>query len=258
MFANHLLQLITLTAMEAPYAFNASSVRDEKMKVLRSLRLLKGKAALENSFRAQYSTGIINDIQVPGYKQEQGISQQSITETFLAIKLNIDNWRWADVPFYLRCGKRLPINSTEIAIHFKQVPLSLFDWKNLAGEAPNILTLRLQPDEGISLSFGAKIPGNMNQICPVVMDFCYQDSFGIEPPESYERLLLDCMLGDATLFTRMDEVRQQWEFTQEIINSWIENPVETLPEYSSGTWGLSAIDQFIGRDDRRWNNPGKK
>jgi glucose-6-phosphate 1-dehydrogenase len=258
MFANHLLQLVTLTAMEAPVAFNASSVRDEKMKVLRSLRSLKGKTALENSFRAQYATGTINGLPVLGYKQEQGISPQSITETFLAMKLNIDNWRWAGVPFYLRCGKRLPIYSTEIAIHFKQVPLSLFDWKNLVGEAPNILTLRIQPDEGISLSFGAKIPGHINQIAPVVMDFCYQDSFGNEPPEAYERLLLDCMLGDATLFTRMDEVMQQWKFTQEIMDSWIENPVKELPEYSSGTWGSTGIDQFIGRDDRRWSNPGSK
>jgi len=255
MFANHMLQLLTLTAMEVPFAFNADSVRDEKMKVLHSLKPLINTLGIKNTFRAQYGPGIIDGLPVIGYKQESGVSPQSITETLLTVKVNIDNWRWAGVPFYLRCGKRLPIYSTEIAIHFKQVPLSLFNWKNIIGEAPNILKLRLQPDEGISLSFGAKMPGHENQIIPVSMDFSYQDTFKTQPPDAYERLLFDCINGDATLFTRTDEVMGQWEFTQGIIDAWEEKPINNLPIYPAGKWGSKPFDDFIQRDKRQWSNP---
>ncbi len=257
MFANHLLQLLTLTAMEAPIAFNADSVRDEKLKVLRSIKPLNGKAAIENTIRAQYGSSVDGQNLTLGYKEEMGVLNTSITETYLAIKLSIDNWRWAGVPFYIRCGKRLPIYATEIVIHFKQIPLSLFEWKNMAGDAPNMLVVRLQPDEGISLSFGAKKPGYENQIAPVLMDFCYQDAFGSKPPEAYERLLLDCIMGDATLFTRSDEVIEQWKFTQMILDTWKNTPIQELPVYQAGSWGPAEADSFIRTDGRQWKNPQK-
>ena len=255
-FANHLLQLVTLTAMEAPYAFNSSSVRDEKMKVLRSLRPLEGKEALANTVRAQYGAGKVNGKLVKGYLEEDRVAEGSTTETYMAAKLFIDNWRWAGVPFYIRSGKRLPVRATEIAIQFKQVPLSLFNWKNMAGEAPNILVLRLQPDEGIYLSLGAKIPGPTNQIAPVGMDFSYRDTFGSEPPEAYERLLLDCMQGDQTLFARTDEVIEQWRFVTKILDEWEKNPMKSLPQYAAGSWGPNEADVFINSDNRKWHKPG--
>jgi len=255
MFANHMLQMLNLTAMEAPYAFNAFSVRDEKMKVLRSLRPMVGAEALNNTIRAQYRGATKAGEEVKGYLEEERVANQSITETYLAAKVFIDNWRWANVPFYLRSGKRMPKQATEIAIHFKQVPLSLFNWKNLAGDAPNVLTLRLQPDEGINLSIGAKQPGPLNEISPVVMDFCYEEAFGSSPPEAYERLLLDCLQGDQTLFTRNDEVIEQWRYVTDILDAWDENPPEELPQYAAGTWGPSEADAFIQKDGRRWRIP---
>jgi glucose-6-phosphate 1-dehydrogenase len=255
MFANHMLQLLTLTAMEAPYAFNASSVRDEKMKVLRSLRPMIGKNALINTIRAQYSNGIIATNKIKGYLYEENVARNSITETYLAAKLNIDNWRWANVPFYLRTGKRLPNRATEIAIQFKQVPLSLFNWKNMAGDAPNVLVLRLQPDEGIHLTFGAKKPGPTNQISPVLMEFCYEDAFGAAPPEAYERLLLDCLQGDQTLFTRNDEVLEQWRFVSGILKAWKESPIKKLPQYNVGSWGPLEAEAFIDQSGAAWREP---
>lgn len=255
MFANHLLQLLALTAMESPYAFNASSVRDEKMKVLKALRPMKNEKAIANTVRAQYSASRVGQEEILGYKQEFRVNPNSNTETYLAVKIFVDNWRWSGVPFYIRCGKRLPIRATEIAIHFKQVPLSLFDWKNLAGDAPNVLSLRLQPDEGINLTFGAKMPGPINQISPVSMEFCYEDAFGAQPPEAYERLLLDVINGDATLFTRSDEANAQWQFTTDIINAWNETKTIELPQYPAGTWGPIEAEEFIQKDHRTWRNP---
>ncbi|MGV8024951.1 MAG: glucose-6-phosphate dehydrogenase [Anaerolineaceae bacterium] len=255
MFANHILQLLSLTAMEAPYAFNAHSVRDEKLKVLKSLRPLKDEKAIHNTFRAQYGQGKMGDSLIKSYLEEDRVKAKSTTETYLAIKLFIDNWRWSGVPFYLRCGKRLKKRTTEIAIQFKQAPLSLFNWRNLAGDAPNVLKLRLQPDEGINLSFGAKVPGPVNEIAPVDMDFCYADAFGSEPPEAYERLLLDCMIGDATLFTRSDEALSQWEFTTNIMKAWSASPEKILPTYDPGSWGPQGADEFIEKDGRMWLNP---
>jgi len=255
MFANHMLQLLSLTAMEVPYAFNAGSVRDEKLKVLKALRHFDQSQVMQNTFRAQYSAGEMQGVQVKGYLSEDKVRQGSTTETYLAAKLFIDNWRWSGVPFYLRCGKRLEKRTTEIAIQFKQVPLPLFDWRNMAGTAPNVLTLRLQPDEGINLSFGAKVPGPVNEIAPVNMEFCYDDAFGSEPPEAYERLLLDCMVGDATLFTRSDEALAQWAFTSDILSAWEQNPLRSLPTYLPGSWGPQGADVFMQQDGRHWLNP---
>jgi glucose-6-phosphate 1-dehydrogenase len=254
-FQNHLLQLLSLTAMEAPVAFNELSVRDEKVKILRSLRPMKEPDVLTNTYRAQYASGLIDDQRVAGYKDEDGVSANSTTETYMAARLYVDNWRWAGVPFYVRSGKRMPTFLTEIAIQFKQVPLPLFNWQNMAGDAPNVLVLNLQPNEGITLTFGAKLPGPINQIAPAKMEFNYQQAFGGNPPEAYVRLLQDCMAGDATLFTRSDEVKAAWIFTSSILDGWKNNPVKNLPVYESGTWGPPGADDFISSNGRRWREP---
>ncbi len=256
MFQNHMLQLVGLTAMEAPVAFNADNVRDEKVKVLEALRPITGKVGLENTFRGQYVAGNVDGVRVPGYKDEKGVPANSTTETYLGVKLLIDNWRWAGVPFYLRCGKRLGARVTEVAIQFKQPPLRLFDWQDMGGAAPNALILNIQPNEGITLTFGAKNPQPRTQIAPVQMQFSYQDAFGSEPPEAYERLLLDCLMGDATLFTRSDEVLAAWRFTSGILNAWDDFPVKNLPIYESGTWGPAGADEFISRDGWAWRAIG--
>ena len=255
MFQNHILQLLALTAMEAPVAFDADAVRDEKVKIFRALRPLKGEDAIKNTYRAQYVSGMIDGNRVAAYKDEPGVAPDSITETYLAALLHIDNWRWAGVPFFIRSGKRLPRRVTYIDIHFKMVPQSLFGWRNLVGDAPNILSLNIQPDEGIALTFGAKLPGPRNKIEPVVMNFDYVDTFGSEPPEAYERLLLDCLSGDATLFTRTDEVRSAWAFTTDIINGWGLNPVSNLPVYEAGTWGPEGAGEFVSHaEGHGWHN----
>lgn len=250
-FQNHMLQLLAVTAMEAPVGFNADAVRDEKVKVLRALRPLVGRSAILHTYRAQYTSGTDGEQRVPGYKDEQGVHPNSITETYLAARVFIDNWRWAGVPFYLRSGKRMPSRFTEIAIQFKQPPLSLFDWQNMAGSAPNVLVLTLQPNEGITLTFGAKTPMPTNEISPVKMEFHYKDAFGDEPPDAYERLLLDALLGDATLFTRSDEVLQAWKFVNGILEAWKGYPIKNLPVYEAGTWGPPGADDFIG--DNHWS-----
>jgi glucose-6-phosphate 1-dehydrogenase len=253
-FQNHMMQLVALTAMEAPVAFNADAVRDEKLKVMRALRPWEGKDAITNTFRAQYTSGTIGGQRVPGYRDEKGVSPNSITETYLAARMLIDNWRWAGVPFYVRAGKRLPTRVTEIAIQFKQPPLSLFNWQNMAGAAPNLLVLTVQPNEGITLTFGAKSPRPMNEIAPVKMEFSYQEAFGTEPPEAYERLLIDVLIGDATLFTRSDEVIAAWAYTTKIIDAWRQFPVKNLPVYEAGTSGPFGADDFIARDGGAWRS----
>lgn len=254
MFQNHILQLLALTAMEAPVDFNESAVRDEKVKVLQAIRPLQGEDALKDTFRSQYVAGTIDGKRVLGYKDEPNVPDDSTTETYLAAKLVVDSWRWAGVPFYIRSGKRMPRRITEIAIQFKQVPLPLFGWQNMAGDAPNILVLNIQPDEGITLSIGVKRPGPINQIEPVKLDFSYSESFGANPPEAYERLLLDSMNGDATLFTRADEVDTAWVITTDIINAWNEHKSRNLPVYEAGTWGPSGVDEFIARDGKAWRD----
>ncbi len=251
-FQNHLLQLLTLTTMEAPVAFNANAVRDEKVKVLNALRPLNGQEVINNTYRAQYVSGTVEGKRMPGYKDEPGVNPDSTTETFLAARIYMDNWRWAGVPIYVRSGKALPERATEIAIQFKQVPLSLFNWRNLAGDAPNVLALSIQPHEGITLTFGAKAPGPINTIEPVGMNFDYIKTFAGEPPEAYERLILDCVIGDATLFTRSDEILAAWKYTSAILDGWKAQPVKHLPVYEAGTWGPPGVDDFIGRDGRTW------
>jgi glucose-6-phosphate 1-dehydrogenase len=255
MFQNHLMQLLALTAMEAPVGFTADCVRDEKVKVLRALRPYDVKGVLDNTFRAQYTSGYLNGERVIGYKDESGVARDSITETFLAARVFVDNWRWSGVPFYMRSGKRLPKRMTEIAIQFKQIPLSLFNWHNMAGDAPNVLVMKLQPDEGVTLTFGAKMPGHVNQISPVEMNFDYEESFDIQIPEAYVRLIQDALYGDATLFTRSDEVISQWSFINRIIEGWKEDDRKFLPVYESGTWGPPGVDFFIRGDNRHWRNP---
>ena len=257
MVQNHVLQLLSLVAMEPPITFDANSVRDEKVKVLHALQPLVGQDVVTHIIRAQYGPGwLSNGQQIVGYRQEPGVSPRSTTETYLAMKVFIDSWRWAGVPFYLRTGKHLPKRVTEIAIQFKQVPLMLFKRSEAYGQVePNVLTLRIQPDEGISLKFGAKVPGTEMQIRSVNMDFFYGSSGFHEQPEAYERLLLDCMLGDSTLFTRRDEVEAAWTFIQGILDAWKNEPPETIQTYESGSWGPQASDEFIWRDGRRWRRP---
>jgi glucose-6-phosphate 1-dehydrogenase len=257
MVQNHVLQLLSLVAMEPPIAFDANSVRDEKVKVLHALQPLIGQDVVTHIIRAQYGPGwLSNGQQVVGYRQEPGVSPHSTTETYLVLKVFIDSWRWAGVPFYLRTGKHLPKRVTEIAIQFKQAPLMLFKRSEAYGQVePNVLTLRIQPDEGISLKFGAKVPGTEMQIRSVNMDFFYGSSGFREQPEAYERLLLDCMLGDSTLFTRRDEVEAAWTFIQGILDAWKIEPPETIQTYESGSWGPQAADEFIWRDGRRWRRP---
>jgi glucose-6-phosphate 1-dehydrogenase len=256
MIQNHMLQLLTLVAMEPPIAFDANSVRDEKVKVLHALQPLTGKEVSTNTIRAQYGSGWVNGKQVNGYLEENGVSPISSTETYVAMKLFVDNWRWAGVPFYLRTGKHLPKRVTEIAIQFKSAPLMLFKRSDAQGQLePNVLTLRIQPDEGISLKFGAKVPGTDMQIRAVNMDFFYGSSFVREQPEAYERLLLDCMLGDSTLFTRRDEVEAQWTFIQGVLDGWKSETASNIQTYESGTWGPQAADEFIWRNGYRWRRP---
>lgn len=251
-FQNHLLQLLTLTAMEAPALFNAKAVRDEKVKVLKSINNISGEQAIKNTFRAQYVSGNIDGQRVASYRDEPNVASDSITETYMAARLFINNWRWAGVPFYLRSGKRLPARATEISIQFTQVPLALFGQRNLAGDAPNMLVIRIQPNEGITLFLGAKAPGSAMNIEPVEMRFNYAEAFGGEPPEAYERLLLDCLTGDATLFTRSDEVEEAWRLTQGIIEAWKSQNLKNLPIYEAGTQGPHGADDFISTDGRKW------
>ncbi len=256
MIQNHMLQLLTLVAMEPPIAFDANSVRDEKVKVLHALQALNGRDVLTNTIRAQYGPGWVGGRQVPGYLQEEGVSSASTTDTYVALKMYVDNWRWAGVPFYLRTGKHLPKRVTEIAIQFKRPPLMLFKDSDAQGQVEaNVLTLRIQPDEGISLKFGAKVPGTDMQIRSVNMDFFYGSSFVREQPEAYERLILDAMHGDSTLFTRRDEVEAAWTFVQGILDEWQSAPRDTIYSYESGSWGPQTADEFIWRDGRRWRRP---
>ena len=225
--------------------------------MLHALQPLAGREVQTHTIRAQYGPGWVAGRQVPGYLQEKGVAPASSTETYIAMKMFIDNWRWAGVPFYLRTGKHLPKRVTEIAIQFKQAPLMIFKRTNEAqGQMePNVLTLRIQPDEGISLKFGAKVPGTDLQIRPVNMDFFYGSSFVRQQPEAYERLILDCMLGDSTLFTRRDEVEAAWTFIQGILDEWKNEPRESILTYESGTWGPQYADEFIWRDGHRWRRP---
>jgi glucose-6-phosphate 1-dehydrogenase len=252
MMQNHMMQLLTLVAMEPPVTFGADSVRDEKVKVLRAVPPLSDIELAHDTVRGQYGPGMVGGELVRGYKQESRVDPNSKTETFVALKLLIENWRWAGVPFYLRTGKRLAKRITEVAIQFKRPPYLLFRETGTDQLQPNVLSLRIQPNEGISLLFSAKVPGQEMQIRTVNMDFLYGSSFGVEPPEAYERLLLDCMLGDSTLFTRIDETELAWQFVDAVERGWARQNPPTLPQYEPGTWGPKEADALIERDGRTW------
>jgi glucose-6-phosphate 1-dehydrogenase len=251
MVQNHLLQLLCLIAMEAPTDLHADSIRDEKVKVVRSLRRLVGEAVTKNVVRGQYSAGAINGKPVVGYREEQGVDPKSTTETYVGMRLHIDDWRWADVPVYVRVGKRLPKSGTEISVHFKKAPPVLFN-KELVTLDQNVLVVRIQPDEGISLRMQAKIPGTSLRIEPVKMDFHYGTSFGKPSPEAYERLLLDAMSGDATLFARRDEVEEAWAFIDPIEEAWQAEKDANLFFYAAGSWGPDEADALLAQDGRTW------
>ncbi|MGH3030476.1 MAG: glucose-6-phosphate dehydrogenase [Gaiellaceae bacterium] len=244
---NHLLQLVALTAMEPPIDFSAESVRNEKVKVLRATHTPGPKHVV----RGQYGPGYVDGEEVPGYREEERVEPDSATETYVAAKLFVDNWRWADTPFYVRTGKRLPRRETTIAIQFKRAPHPPFEVDAEEGLRPNVLLIHVQPDEGVSLAIGAKVPGQGLTIRTVHMDFLYGGSFRVGLPEAYERLILDCLLGDATLFTRADEVEEQWALVDAMVAPW-KRDRSHFPNYAAGTWGPPAADELVHRDGRSW------
>jgi len=251
MVENHMLQLLALTCMEPPVSNDATGVRDEKVKLLHAIRAIHPEDVNKFTVRGQYGPGVSGGHSIPGYREEKGVEPRSSTETFVAMKLFIDNWRWAGVPFYLRTGKALPKRVTEVAIQFKPAPQLLFGQAEESLE-PNVLALQIQPDEGISLKFGSKVPGPTVQIRAVNMDFRYGTYFGVEPPEAYERLLLDCMLGDSTLFTRRDETEVAWSLITAIMQGWAMSPPPMFPNYDAGAWGPERAHEFMARDGRTW------
>lgn len=248
---NHMMQLLSLVAMEPPVNLSASAVHDEKVKVLEAIRPLKPEDFDTCAIRGQYGPGFVGGKEVAAYRSEKNVNPASQIETYAALRLFIDNWRWAGVPFYLRGGKRLPKRATEIAIIFKDPPSVLFQQMHQRNE-PNSLSIRIQPDEGTSLKINCKVPGPSSPIQPVKMDFRYGAYFGMSPPEAYERLILDCMLGDNTLFARQDEVFNSWRLLTPILNHWAETKMPDFPNYASGTWGPKAADALIEKDKRKW------
>ncbi len=246
-FQNHLLQLIAITAMEPPIDFTADSVRNEKVKVLRAMSTPGPKSVV----RGQYGRGYIEGEEVSAYREEEGVGPQSMTETYVAAKLYVDNWRWADTPFYVRTGKRLARRETTIAIEFKRAPHPPFEEMSAERLRPDVLVVHVQPDEGVSLAIGVKVPGQGMTIRTVHMDFLYGGAFRTGLPEAYERLILDAMLGDATLFTRIDEVEEQWALVDAIVAAWARDR-PAFPNYAAGTWGPTAADELMERDGRAW------
>jgi glucose-6-phosphate 1-dehydrogenase len=253
MFQNHILQLLCLVAMEPPVRFEADAVRDEKVKVLRALRTPARAEARRSVVRARYGAGAVGGAAVPGYLEEPGVPAGSETETFLAARVEIENWRWAGVPFFLRSGKRLPRRATEIALVFRRPPMLFFGGRG-EGDVQrlrrNVLALRIQPDEGISLSFGSKLPGQQLHLEDVRMDFLYATSFGSDPPEAYEHLLLDCLQGDSTLFSRRDEIEEAWRIADELRASWEDGDGPSLLPYAAGSWGPEEADAVLGEHGR--------
>jgi glucose-6-phosphate 1-dehydrogenase len=253
MIQNHVFQVTSLIAMEPPINLSANAVRDEKIKAMSAVREIPRDRVNEFVVRGQYTAGAVAGKPVKGYREEKDVKPNSQTETFTALKLFIDNWRWADVPFYLRSGKRMPKRVTEIAIQFRKAPLQLFKGAEQEME-PNVLVMRIQPDEGITLRIAAKVPGQVTRIRWVNMDFRYGASFGVASPEAYERLLLDCMLGDSTLYARRDMTERGWEIVMPILEAWQESK-EEIPKYEAGSWGPAETDELIERDGRKWRRP---
>jgi glucose-6-phosphate 1-dehydrogenase len=254
MVQNHLLQVLTLVAMEPPTAFTAASVRDRKMDALMAIQpLIDEHASVTDSVvRAYYGPGWVHGEEVPGYRAEPGVAAGSTTETYVGLRLLLDNWRWAGVPFYIRTGKRLPKRTTEIAIQFRRPPLQIFKQVSPTSVAPNLIIINVQPDEGISIRFGAKLPGTRMQLAPVMMSFRYGNAFGGGVPEAYETLLLDAMLGDATLFARHDFVETAWALISPVHQAWHAEGVADIPAYEAGEWGPKEADAMMARDGRRW------
>ncbi len=249
MVQSHMMQVFTLIAMEPPAAFDPVAIRDEKAKVLRAVRLPDAEQLGDHVVRAQYTSGLVGGEEAPAYLQEPDVPSESETESYVALRLAVDNWRWSGVPFYLRTGKRLPKRVTDVAIVFKTPPHYIFDQSGCSDLAPNVLRLRIQPHEGISLSLGAKVPGQAVEITPVRMEFDYDTSFGQSSPEAYERLILDAITGDATLFARADEVEQAWRLIDHIRRHWHTLPLE---QYAAGSWGPNGAEALVAREDRQW------
>ena len=247
---NHLLQLVSLVAMEPPARFEADALRDEKVKVLRAITTERPDGS-PSVVRGQYGPGWVSAKPVPGYREEEEVDPTSETETFVAARLTIDDWRWSGVPFYVRTGKRLPKRASEIAIQYREVPHRLFAEGDV-GPEPNLLAIRIQPDEGIMLRFGAKVPGLGLDVRSVTMDFTYGSAFSVDLPDAYETLILDALQGDASLFTRADEVEEAWSIVDPVIESWAELPPPPFPNYEAGTWGPAAADDLLAREGRRW------
>jgi len=248
---NHLMQLLSLVAMEPPASFEADPLRDEKVKVLRAIAPKTPEQIRGDVVRGQFGPGWVAAEEVPGYRQEPEVDPESETETFIAAQFEIDDWRWAGVPFYLRTGKRLPKRASEIAIQFRAVPHRLFKASGTDPE-PNLLAMRIQPDEGILLRFGAKVPGLGLNVRAVNMDFTYGSAFSVDSPDAYETLILDALLGDASLFTRADEVEEAWGVVTPIIESWLDEPPPDFPNYEAGSWGPPEADELLAREGRRW------
>jgi glucose-6-phosphate 1-dehydrogenase len=251
---NHVMQVLSLTLMEPPATVGPTDIRDEKVKALRAVKPAAIDAIATSVVRAQYQAGRSEGRPVPGYREEEGVDPNSSTETYVAMKLTVDNWRWAGVPIYIRTGKRLPKRVTEVALQFQGVPHLSFAAREAQGLHPNALVLRIQPDEGISLRFGAKVPGQAFEVRDVLMDFSYGAAFLEEPPDAYERLLLDAMVGDPTLFIRSDEVEQSWMIVEPILEAWRNRDVP-VAQYPAGTWGPREADQLLAKDGRRWRTP---
>jgi glucose-6-phosphate 1-dehydrogenase len=248
---NHVMELLSFVAMEPPISFQAEGLRREKVKVWRAIQPIQ----VEDTVRGQYGPGMVSSEMVKGYREEDRVNPNSSTETYAALKLNIENWRWAGVPFYLRAGKRLAKRSTDIKIQFKQPPQLLFN--DLQGKCseiqPNIISMRIQPDEGISLRFGAKVPSPNMEVCPVVMNFKYAEAFGVNSANGYERLLLDAMIGDGTLFAHREGVEATWSLLTPLLEeAWAKNKPKDFPNYPAGSWGPKAADELLARDGRSW------
>ncbi len=258
MIANHLLQLVTLTAMEPPVAFDADSVREQKVQVLRAIHhMTTPELVAERTVRGQYGPGTIDGKKVPGYRDEPGVKPNSLTETYVAVEFRIDNWRWAGVPFYVRTGKRLAKSETEIRVHFKRTPQALFAKTPEDELEPNVVSIRVQPNEGITMSFAAKQPGAQMKAVPVQMDFSYQNAFGGQAPVAYETLLLDAIRGDPTLFTRGDETENQWRIITPIEDAWQKLPPPKFPNYAAGSDGPEEAERLIVGECRHWTPLGK-
>jgi glucose-6-phosphate 1-dehydrogenase len=252
MVPNHVFQLVAMTAMEAPNSFNANAVRSEKAKVIEAVKICSKQEVACHAVRGQYGPGEINGEKVPGYREEPNVAPDSNIETYAAMRLSIDNWRWSGVPFYIRTGKRLARRKTQIAIRFKDIPAALLRDIKIEHPVPNWLLLRIQPDEGIAFEFGAKVPGPRMRVGDVRMDFKYKDYFGTAPATGYETLIYDVMIGDATLFQRADNIEAAWGVVQPVLDVWGSEPPKDFPNYAAGSEGPAAAEEMLHKEGRAW------